>query len=362
MTRHHKNGSRRPPPPSGLIALAMLVVGGLLLASAPVGAQGFKWPWQEDDPPPVPREPVYRPPGEYGPQPVPQPGPGAWQPGGRSNICLQLEQRLVQEGQRGSSSRDMLPQIDTEIRETSLTYRAAESQLERSDCYEYFLFSKTLRSTRKCRDLAVQSENAKRRLNELESQRQNITSASNQSYQDEIVRELARNRCGAAYEQQARRRDNPFSSLWQDDEGETAGGIGSYSNLPFATYRTLCVRLCDGYYFPISFSTLPNHFQRDSDLCQSKCAAPVSLYYHQNPGGAVDQMVAAGTNEPYTQLKTAFRYRKEFVSGCSCKQAEFVPQSTAPQQQGETTGDGDQQRAEAPPGDLPWQAQTQAPR
>jgi len=75
----------------------------------------------------------------------------------------------------------------------------------------------------------------------------------------------------------------------------------------------------------ISFSTLPNHFQRDADQCQSQCAAPAELYYHQNPGGAVEQMVSASSQQPYTSLKSAWRYRKEFVQGCSCKAAEYQP-------------------------------------
>ena len=29
------------------------------------------------------------------------------------------------------------------------------------------------------------------------------------------------------------------------------------------------------------------------------------------------------SNTNYTALKTAFRYRKEFVHGCSCKEAEY---------------------------------------
>jgi hypothetical protein len=58
-------------------------------------------------------------------------------------------------------------------------------------------------------------------------------------------------------------------------------------------------------------------------VCQSQCAAPAELYFHQNPGGAVEQMLSFGSQQPYTSLKTAFRYRKEFVNGCSCKQAEF---------------------------------------
>ena len=85
------------------------------------------------------------------------------------------------------------------------------------------------------------------------------------------------------------------------------------------------MRLCDGYFFPVSFSTLPSHFEQDAASCQSKCAAPVELYYYQNPGAAVDQSVALHTQEPYTSLKTAFRYRKELVKGCSCKEAEYTP-------------------------------------
>ena len=90
------------------------------------------------------------------------------------------------------------------------------------------------------------------------------------------------------------------------------------------------MRLCDGYYFPISFATLPNHFSRDVDACQSRCAAPTELYYHQNPGGAVEEMVSVAENKPYTSMKNAFRHRKEYVEGCSCKQAEYVPTAGEP--------------------------------
>ena len=37
-------------------------------------------------------------------------------------------------------------------------------------------------------------------------------------------------------------------------------------------------------------------------------------------------MVSQRTQQPYTDLRTAFRYRKEFVQGCSCKESEYVPQ------------------------------------
>ncbi len=326
--------------------LARLMLAACLLASAPaaVWAQGFQWPWEEDQddgppPPPVEREPAYRPPPTQVPpaqgQPPaapPQQQGGNW--GTKNPICLQLEQRLVQEGQRGNTSRSVLPQLENEMRQLEQAVRQSGDQLERR-CYEYFLFSKSLRNTPQCRDLARQNDADRRRLAELSAQRQDIMGSGGRSYQDDIISELARNNCGTSYQQQARRRESsgPFG-FWEDDSegGAGGGGLGTYGNLGYATYRTLCVRLCDGYYFPVSFSTLPNHFPRDQEACQSRCAAPTELYYYQNPGGAVDQMVAVNSSEPYTKLQTAFRYRKEYVKGCSCKMAEYVaPGAAGPQ-------------------------------
>jgi hypothetical protein len=248
----------------------------------------------------------------------------------KNPICLQLEQRLIQEGQRTNQSRDAIPKLEAEIRQADQIYQSSEHELERRNCYEYFLFSKSLRRTRACVDLSQQKDQAKRQLADLEAQRQQIAVSSEQSYRDDIVRELARNNCGANYVQEARRQDRDSgASIWQDEEGGNyANGWSPFGGSSSATYRTICVRLCDGYYFPVSFSTLPSHFEQDAAVCQSKCAAPVELYYYQNPGAAVDQSVALHTQEPYTSLKTAFRYRKELVSGCSCKEAEFAPQST----------------------------------
>jgi hypothetical protein len=242
----------------------------------------------------------------------------------RNPICAQLEVRLSSERQRGSSTRDALPRIETEIRQLDRTYQQGELQIERSDCYETFFFSRSLRNSRQCRELAQKNDATKRRLAELEAQRQQILASGGQSYADEIVRELARNNCGPQYQQEASRGGG---SVWQDSEGGFFGGGGGagYGASQYATYRTLCVRLCDGYYFPVSFATLPNRFQQDADVCQSKCAAPVELYYHPNPGGAMEQAVAASSQEPYTKLRTAFRYRKEFVQGCSCKETEYLP-------------------------------------
>jgi hypothetical protein len=361
----------RAPPLRTLIGALLLLAAGLLVAlgQGSARAQGWGWwPWSQPQSPPVPREPIYRqppaqlppgqmpgqaPPGQVPGQAPPAPGqpPGQSQVGPytgfprANNICLQLEQRLVGETQAGGQGRELLPRLESDMRQLEKSYQVAQMQLDRADCWDQFLFSKTLRRTQRCIQLNSDVETSRQRLADLDAQRRQIMGRSDRSYQDDIIRELARNGCGPQYVQEARRRDaarNPLASLFggEEDDGPRTSP-NQFGNLPFATYRTLCVRLCDGYYFPVSFSTLPNHFSRDAEQCQAECAAPAELYYHQNPGGAVEQMVSAGTQQPYTNLKTAWRYRKEFVQGCSCKASEYVPQQ------------GGEKRAEAPARDEP---------
>lgn len=312
------------------IAAAAAVTGLSILApSQNAHAQGW-WPFSTNDAP-RPKEPVYKAP----PAPIPpfaQQPPLPSGPGGRAQssggpICVQLEQRLVAEGQRGNQGRSQLPRLEDEMRQTERAANQAQTQLDRGDCYEYFLFTKTLRRTPQCVQAANQADTSKRRLSELSIQRQQLQGSSERSYQDDIIRELARNGCGAQYVQEARKRDQGEGSVFgafssEDDGPKSENNFGS---LPFATYRTVCVRLCDGFFFPVSFSTLPNHFGRDADQCQSRCAAPVELYYHQNPGADIRQAVSVKAQTPYTNLKSAFKYTKEYVQGCSCKEAEYVP-------------------------------------
>lgn len=309
-----------------IAAFVALVACAAGVIPQPAAAQSW-WPFGGgEDKKPVPREPVYRQP-QAVPAPIPQdqPAPQA-APGGnwmsRNPICLQLEQRLVQEGQKGSQSRAQLTRVEQELRQVDQAFNVGNSQLERS-CYEVFLFTKSFRNTPQCKELARQVEVSKRRLSDLETQRQQL--ASGRNFEDDIIRELARNRCGPNYTDQARRRDGASDGMWNEEGEISGGGWTPHGGAPGDTYRTVCVRLCDGYYFPISFSTLRSHFAQDAEVCSSKCSAPSELYYHPNPGGTMDQAVALQSSEPYTKLKTAFRYRKEYVNGCSCKEAEFLP-------------------------------------
>lgn len=103
--------------------------------------------------------------------------------------------------------------------------------------------------------------------------------------------------------------EDPVTSM---DPPAPIEGFGS------GAYRTLCVRKCDGYYFPISNSTTRARFDTDASLCQASCPnAEVELFLQPVNQDANAAVALDGT--PYTSLPNAFRYRKALDAGCSCR-------------------------------------------
>lgn len=83
-------------------------------------------------------------------------------------------------------------------------------------------------------------------------------------------------------------------------------------------YRTMCVRTCDGYYFPISRSAPPGRFHKDAESCETRCPGAM-LYYLPKHSDEVVEMVDL-TGRRYDQLPNAFVYRKRLIDGCACRQ------------------------------------------
>lgn len=84
------------------------------------------------------------------------------------------------------------------------------------------------------------------------------------------------------------------------------------------TYRTYCVRLCDGYYWPISFSATSDRLARDDAVCQSGCDSAARLFVHSMPRGGPATMVSLD-GRPYAALKTAFSFRSRYDAECRCR-------------------------------------------
>jgi hypothetical protein len=99
--------------------------------------------------------------------------------------------------------------------------------------------------------------------------------------------------------------------------------------------RTMCVRTCDGAFFPISSSATPADFGRDAELCRARCpGAETELYYHVLATEEADQMISAATGRPYTDLPAAFAYRTRDVGApgiCGCQILGVAPSDDNPE-------------------------------
>jgi hypothetical protein len=135
-----------------------------------------------------------------------------------------------------------------------------------------------------------------------------------------VLTALAQNNCGPQYANAARGPGSFLENLFGNNNSNPnppGVDLGPQSG----TFRTVCVRSCDGAYFPISFATLPARFPDDEKSCKALCpAAEATLYAYRNPGEDMNQAVSIN-GQPYSSSPNAFRYRQEFNPSCACKAA-----------------------------------------
>lgn len=95
---------------------------------------------------------------------------------------------------------------------------------------------------------------------------------------------------------------------------QSYGGGGSGGG----SYRTLCVRTCDGYYWPISASASQTRLHQDARQCQTSCNTEARMFYLPRSSGDIANMVDL-QGRAYGRLPTAFAYRTSLMAGCSCR-------------------------------------------
>ncbi len=123
-------------------------------------------------------------------------------------------------------------------------------------------------------------------------------------------------------------------------------GVSSYPEAAAeGGLRTLCVRTCDGSFFPIAANASPLDFRAQTEQCQKMCpGTQTELYFHSMTDQESEDMVSAATGKPYKDTPTAFAYKNTSAKapGCTCDmaangeemqtpQAAIRPQADAPQ-------------------------------
>ncbi|MGY8677221.1 DUF2865 domain-containing protein [Bradyrhizobium sp. UFLA05-153] len=268
--------------------------------------------------------------GPPGPPPPAQAAPGA------NPICSRLEGQLAALDRGGSGD----PAKDDQIRryQDSATRQQAEldrltSQAKRMGCDSSGFFSLFNNQSAQCGPVNTQIQQMRANLDQITSNLERLRAGGPGSYSPDrdnqrrsVLVALAQNNCGPQYANAAQSQGpgNFLSNLFgggnnpnNPPPGTPPADLGPQSG----TYRTVCVRTCDGAYFPVSFATVPARFPDDERTCKALCpAADAALYAYRNPGEDMNAAVSV-SGQPYTALPNAFKFRSEFNPSCSCKAA-----------------------------------------
>jgi Protein of unknown function (DUF2865) len=116
------------------------------------------------------------------------------------------------------------------------------------------------------------------------------------------------------------RGDRPIIPFGDDEERQGRSSEGGY-------FRTVCVRLCDGFPIPLSFSKPRSQFGKDARRCAQACPAG-RLFVYRNPGAAMEDMVDLD-GRPYRRLATAFLHQTRHVENCTCHGNPWDQEATA---------------------------------
>jgi uncharacterized protein DUF2865 len=268
---------------------------------------------------------IYAPPGLATPAPPRQPisNPGVPNPVPSSNpVCVRLESQLtaLTQGSADPVRAEQIKRTEDTIAKQQADLDRTVAQAHKAGCAGQGFFAFFSALSPQCGPITSQIQqmrgNLDRMISDLEQLKNGNTGQEGQ--RRALIGQLAQNNCGAQYTAAANSWGGPqgfFDALFGGGTIVNPGGDGA----PSGTYHTVCVRACDGFYFPISYSTVPNRFADDARACQRLCpAAEAELYSFHNPGEDMQQSVSI-SGQAYTALPNAFRYRKEVVAGCSCR-------------------------------------------
>jgi hypothetical protein len=246
-------------------------------------------------------------------------------------FCARLEGQLAAFDRSGGDAgrADQMRRIEDAAtrQQVELDKNVATSRRTGCERSGFFLFGG---QPEQCGPLNAQIQQQRANIDRLHAdlaQIQSTVAPERDAQRRTILAALSQNNCGPQYRAAAAApppsRGGLFESLFGPSSSPEASPppIAPGDLPPDASggYRTVCVRTCDGFYYPVSFSTPQSRLRDDEKVCQRTCpAAEVQLYSYRNPGETINQAVSLG-GQPYTSLPNAFKYRQSFDKSCSCR-------------------------------------------
>jgi Protein of unknown function (DUF2865) len=94
--------------------------------------------------------------------------------------------------------------------------------------------------------------------------------------------------------------------------------LGIRSGRKMGSDYAVCVRTCDGAFFPVSYFGADSRSDTLEEVCRSLCPnAEVALYSFPF-GGTIDEAMSS-SGEPYSHLPNAGKFEQSYEPACSCR-------------------------------------------
>ena len=244
-------------------------------------------------------------------------------------ICIRLEGQLATID-RGVGTGD--PAKDEQIRRYQEAQGRQQAELDRvtlqakrMGCESSGFFSLFSGRSAECGPVNNQIQQMRANLDQITTSLERLRSGGiggneRENQRRSVLTALAQNNCGPQYAAAARGPGNFIDNLFGNNNNTLPPPSADFG-APSGTFRTVCVRTCDGGYLPVSFATYQQRFQDDERTCKALCpATEASLFTYRNPGEDINQAVSI-SGQPYTSLPNAFKFRTEFNPSCACKAA-----------------------------------------
>jgi hypothetical protein len=248
---------------------------------------------------------------------------------GRNPACNRLEAQLsaIDRGGADPTRADQIRRYEDATNKQQAELDKLVAQSRRVGCQGAGFLSLFSGQPAQCGQINTQIQEMRSNLDQLLRTQQQLqgNTAGREGQRRSVLVALSQNDCGPQYRQAAVEQQRGFfdtlfgpGAVMAPEEQQQQQPIEPGQS---GTYRTVCVRTCDGFFFPISYTASPDRFAHDEQTCQRLCpSAEVQLYTYRNPGEEISQAVSL-SGQSYSNLPTAFSYRKEVNKACSCKRA-----------------------------------------
>jgi hypothetical protein len=273
------------------------------------------------------------------------------QPQAASRVCRQLEADLATASRGGGGKPALLRKYDDAIVRQREQISKVSRQSDSAGCG----FSLLGRNRNACAALEATLDRMNANLDALQVKRAQLAGGGSRRDRARILASLDANGCRDSVVPSRRapvleaNRENGEESLLDRLLGDATNhpdaldepsdpdeerGVRTMINEPDGMdlprlggeFRTMCVRTCDGYFFPMSNAASLGDFERDQKNCDSSCpGTEMQVFYTRGIGDDSADMTSSVTGRPYSELPTAYLYKQPETlrpPACGCNAAQ----------------------------------------